>query len=69
MKNILILTFLIIGFSASAGNQKPTDKNATPETVKLYHKLLKLQKKGLMFGHQEGVLIFLKNKNPFVIFY
>ncbi len=55
MKNILILIFLIIGFSASTGKQKPSDKNATPETVKLYQKLLKLQKEGLMFGHQDDL--------------
>jgi len=55
IKNIFLLTFLIIGFSASAGKQKPTDKKATPETVKLYQKLLKLQKKGLMFGHQDDL--------------
>lgn len=55
MKNILLLVLLIIGFSASAGKPKPSDKKATPETIKLYQNLLKLQKKGLMFGHQDAL--------------
>jgi mannan endo-1,4-beta-mannosidase len=55
MKNTLILTLLMIGFFAFAEKPKPTDNKATTETVKLYQNLLKLQKKGLMFGHQDAL--------------
>ncbi len=49
---ILILILIIPGFVAG---QKPTDKKATAETVKLFQNLLKLQKTGTMFGHQDDL--------------
>ena len=55
MKTILIFTALFICLQTSASKNKPTDTKATPETVKLYQNLLKLQTKGIMFGHQDAM--------------
>lgn len=55
MKTLLLLTALFIFFQTSAANVKPTDPKATRETVKLYQNLLKLQTKGIMFGHQDAM--------------
>ncbi len=49
-----IFLFSIL-FAASGFAAKPTDPKATPETVKLYQNLKKLQSKGLMFGHQDAL--------------
>ncbi len=55
MKTILIFTALFICLQTSAATDKPTDPKATPETIKLYQNLLKLQTKGIMFGHQDAM--------------
>ncbi len=47
---LLFLFATILTFAA-----KPTDPKATKETVKLYQNLMKLQQKGVMFGHQDDL--------------
>ncbi|HPE76701.1 MAG TPA: glycosyl hydrolase [Draconibacterium sp.] len=53
MKNSITLIFLFAAISSFA--LKPSDPKATPETVNLYKNLLKLQQKGIMFGHQDDL--------------
>jgi len=53
MKNLLLSILFLIPIAAIS--QKPTDPKATSETVKLYQNLLKLQSKGIMFGHQDAM--------------
>ncbi len=55
MKPITILFMMVLLFQSTLQGQQPTDKNATTETVKLYQNLLKLQKTGTMFGHQDDL--------------
>ena len=55
MKNLLIALLLFAGMAAQAAKPVPSDPKATPETVKLYQKMLKLQFKGMMFGHQDDL--------------
>lgn len=55
MKTTLLLIAAFICLQTSAAKNKPTDPKATPETVKLYQNLLKLQTKGIMFGHQDAM--------------
>jgi mannan endo-1,4-beta-mannosidase len=54
MKNIIFTLIIFTGLTSFAAKPMPIDSKATPETVKLYHKMLKLQQKGLMFGHQDA---------------
>lgn len=56
MRN-LIFFLLISAFSMPLIKAKtvPADPKATKETVRLYQNLIKLQKQGLMFGHQDAV--------------
>jgi mannan endo-1,4-beta-mannosidase len=55
MKSIIIFLSLCICLSVQAAKPKPTDPKATRETVKLYQNMIKLQQKGLMFGHQDDL--------------
>lgn len=55
MKTIITSVLILITIFTFAANSKPTDPKATKETVKLYQNLLKLQHKGLMFGHQDDL--------------
>ena len=55
MKNLFILLLLCAGIAAKAGKPVPSDPKATPEAVKLYQKMLILQQKGMMFGHQDDL--------------
>jgi len=55
MKNLFIILLLCAGMSVQAGKPVPSDPKATAETVKLYQKMLKLQTKGMMFGHQDDL--------------
>lgn len=54
MKNLLLLLFIAWGLWAQATQPIPSDPKATPEAVKLYQKLMKLEHKGMMFGHQDA---------------
>jgi mannan endo-1,4-beta-mannosidase len=53
MKNLILSILVITPFLCLS--KKPNDPKATPETVKLYRNLMKLQSKGLMFGHQDAL--------------
>ncbi len=55
MKTILFLLLFVLGSMVFAAKPQPTDKKATKETVNLYRNLLELQKKKLMFGHQDAL--------------
>ncbi len=54
MKTILTTILLYAAVSLQAAKPLPSDPKATPEAVKLYQKMLSLQDKGLMFGHQDA---------------
>jgi mannan endo-1,4-beta-mannosidase len=54
MKNTFLYFFLCLGLAASAAKPVPSDPKATPDAVKLYQKMLKLESKGMMFGHQDA---------------
>lgn len=55
MKNTLSILLFLSCLTVFAAQPQPADKKATPETVKLYQKMLELQHKGLMFGHQDAL--------------
>jgi len=55
MKNLLIALLLCAGMAVQAKKPVPSDPKATAETVKLYQKMLQLQTKGMMFGHQDDL--------------
>lgn len=55
MKSTLLLFMMVLLFRSFVPGQQLTDKNASPETVKLYQNLLRLQKTGTMFGHQDDL--------------
>ncbi len=54
MKNLIVVVLLLTNLTILAGKPMPTDKKATTETVKLFQKMLQLQQKGMMFGHQDA---------------
>jgi len=55
MKNLFIILLLCSGLATYATQPVPSDPKATPEAVKLYQKMMELQHKGLMFGHQDDM--------------
>ncbi len=55
MKNLLFVLLLGASLIASAARPVPSDTKATPEAVKLYQKMMKLQHEGMMFGHQDDL--------------
>ena len=58
MKNLFLL-FAIILLCLSGFSKKqpvPSDKKATKETVSLFQSLLRLQKIGIMYGHQDDLM-------------
>ena len=54
MKNLLFIVLVFAGLTSAAAKPHPSDLKATSGAVKLYQKMLKLQHKGLMFGHQDA---------------
>jgi mannan endo-1,4-beta-mannosidase len=54
-KNLLIMLLICSCLSVQAGKPVPSDPKATSEAVKLYQKMLELQHKGIMFGHQDAL--------------
>src|SRR5262245_53458956 len=44
-----------IASKLTAQDDRPTDKNATRQTIALYKNLRKVQEKGIMFGHQDDL--------------
>lgn len=55
MKNLFIALLLCATMGAHAANPLPSDPKATREAVELFQKMLKLQTKGMMFGHQDDL--------------
>ena len=55
MKIVLLLFSILINTPLLAVKTVPADSKATKETVRLYQNLMKLQKKGIMFGHQDAL--------------
>ncbi|MDR0832950.1 MAG: glycoside hydrolase family 26 protein [Candidatus Symbiothrix sp.] len=61
MKTNILLALMILSCITSckqtpaAEQQLPIDKQATPETVELYNRLLRLLNKGIMVGHQDDL--------------
>jgi len=52
---IFFLISLVISCGIRSQDDLPSDKNATKETINLYHNLKKLAEKGFMFGHQDDL--------------
>ena len=56
MKKIpIVLIMMLFGSIIQALPRIPSDPKATPEAVRLYQRMLKLQHKGIMFGHQDAM--------------
>lgn len=56
MKNLLLSILILYSATVSANKALlPTDPEATKETISLYQNMMKLQAKGMMFGHQDAV--------------
>jgi mannan endo-1,4-beta-mannosidase len=51
----LVDSFAKVAAQDSSLGDMPSDKNATIQTVNLYHNLKKLEKKGIMLGHQDDL--------------
>jgi len=54
MKNLLTILLILVSLATYAAKPKPSDPKSTIEAVKLFQKMLSLQDKGLMFGHQDA---------------
>ena len=54
--NCFTLTALLALLCSCGPMPEPADKNATKETVSLFRSLYKLQKKGVMYGHQDDLM-------------
>ena len=48
--------FIAVLFFIAACNTSPSDPQATPEAQALFQRLLKLQDKGVMYGHQDDLM-------------
>jgi mannan endo-1,4-beta-mannosidase len=55
VKKTCLIILLVSGLCACKEKPKPADPEATKETVRLYRNLLELQKKALLFGHQDAL--------------
>ena len=55
MRSFILLAFLCFSCLLGLSQDFPADKQATKETVHLYHNLKKLINKGIMFGHQDDL--------------
>jgi len=57
MKRISLGTFfMLLGATLSAQTWQPSDPEATPEAKQLFSRLLKIQEKGIMYGHQDDLM-------------
>lgn len=57
MKKIYLATLLLLlTFGLSAQTWEPADPDATPEAKQLFRRLLMLQEKGIMYGHQDDLM-------------
>jgi hypothetical protein len=55
MRSCMLLAFLCLSCVMGLSQDLPADKNATKETIHLYHNLKKLINTGIMFGHQDDL--------------
>lgn len=55
MKILFIALFLLTAIATQAVQPVPSDPKATRQTVQLFQKMLSLQSKGMMFGHQDDL--------------
>lgn len=53
---IASLILALVCSAAYAGDWSPADPEATPQAKALFERLLKLQKKGIMYGHQDDLM-------------
>ena len=56
LKSFLSLALLSATVSLHAQEWRPADPDATPEAVQLFQRLIKIQKTGTMFGHQDDLV-------------
>ena len=57
MKKIVLSVFAIgLCVSLSAQKWQPADPDATPEAKQLFARLMKIQEKGVMYGHQDDLM-------------
>ena len=55
-KIITSVTVAIICIGLSAQTWQPVDPDATPEAKQLFARLIKIQEKGIMYGHQDDLM-------------
>ena len=55
-KSILSVFVISICMSLSAQKWQPADPDATPEAKQLFARLIKIQEKGVMYGHQDDLM-------------
>ncbi|HRI21080.1 MAG TPA: glycosyl hydrolase, partial [Panacibacter sp.] len=53
--SFLFFITVIFSFTTAAQSDLPSDKQATKETIRLYHNLKRMANKGIMFGHQDDL--------------
>ncbi|MDR0348277.1 MAG: glycoside hydrolase family 26 protein [Tannerella sp.] len=57
MKKVLLsILSILASVSLSAQTWQPADPDATPEARQLFERLLKIQGKGIMYGHQDDLM-------------
>ncbi len=54
MRTLITILFLSISLGSLAVKPVPSDPKATTAAVQLFQRMIKLEKKGLMFGHQDA---------------
>ena len=54
--HIIAVIFFFVGCTSSSPKFEPADPHVTPEARALFYRLLKLQDKGVMYGHQDDVM-------------
>jgi len=55
-KNCISILFFLLGISAMAQVWQPADPEATDEAKQLFARLMKIQEKGTMYGHQDDLM-------------
>ena len=48
--------FMFLGVAISAQTWQPADPEATPEAKQLFNRLVQIQEKGIMYGHQDDLM-------------
>lgn len=51
----IVLIFIVFLSAQALAQDMPVDKNATRETINLYHNLKKVLSRGILFGHQDDL--------------